>query len=71
MYQRSDMDDRTAESALTEIRHIEASLERIQRDVREKLATTDRIIKSTDRWLMQFSSFQSERSNGNVHPVAG
>jgi phosphate uptake regulator len=65
------MDTRTAELALVEIGHIEASLERIHRDVREMLATADRMIESMDRSLKQFASFQIEQPNGNGHPVAG
>jgi hypothetical protein len=41
------MDARTAKLALEEIRHIEATLDRVQKDVRETRVIMDRIIAKT------------------------
>jgi hypothetical protein len=54
------MDAGTAKVALEEVRHIEAALDGIQRDVREIAACMDRMIVSTRHALRQFTSFPGE-----------
>jgi hypothetical protein len=54
------MDARTTELALREIRLIEASLDAIQRDLRETVAIADRIIAKLQRAIVQPSSIPSE-----------